>query len=379
MIPCQKCQYQNPLGTLFCHNCGTKLQVDASQIFGSIQETQRSQAHEKIFNAGKSILTIGLFGLAAAISIRLALVPSIPAPTVPQGDLRDADALFPSETDWRESTARIEDDVDWPTPAAPIDQSRLLSWRRAVASQLLDGFGIDFARLRQWQLELVALQERSGAFPGKDATAATALGCLALQAFPGDEQVDLAANKAREHLRRQRDYLQSGSGSDLAVALSVMALYESDGAIALQGLHHLLVNGKLPRWQMLALCHLAPEDRIKEFPAIRLSTPETPVAQAMLSILHGPDDPERTLGDELMVAGLDPVDQLLWSHWQWLRIGDLEVYAGALQDWSRLTSLPPAPPDLSLLTGAGTDYALAILTCTAPASVPVRWHAPTAR
>ena len=82
MITCQLCGHDNPLGTIFCRSCGTRLVVDYQAIEQSVHKTRVSEHDHSLLNSGRSALMLCSFALVCALIARYVVVPPMP-PTVP--------------------------------------------------------------------------------------------------------------------------------------------------------------------------------------------------------------------------------------------------------------------------------------------------------
>lgn len=79
MLPCQKCGYDNELGRIFCHQCGTKLDLDA------IKPVSRGGKPIKSKKGGtgigvwiRRIVGLGIFGVVAFSIYLMCQVPVLP-------------------------------------------------------------------------------------------------------------------------------------------------------------------------------------------------------------------------------------------------------------------------------------------------------------
>jgi hypothetical protein len=95
MLPCQKCGYENELGRIFCHQCGTKL--DLSQIKapgqGGKKLKRRGQTNtKKIIRVAIDALILG------ALAWALYLLIQVPTDTIPKPTDREKIA---AESRWQ--------------------------------------------------------------------------------------------------------------------------------------------------------------------------------------------------------------------------------------------------------------------------------------
>lgn len=389
-ITCKKCFHVNALGTLFCHGCGVKLDFTAADIMGTVAANQVEVRQERIFRTGRSILTLGSFALVSVLIVRCTVLPAVPPAELPRAEPRNAEKLLSVEAvGWGDAATAptvapttlpaVETAVRWPRPVRSAGDEGLVAWRRVAAAPLLNAAGLDLSRIRAHQAGLAAAQTSHGSFPGADRLAATALALLALQAWPGEPTIDAAASRAADWLASQMPVLQRGGASPLAHTLTVWALLEARPALpGLRLLTDTLATGREPRWQVLALQRLPPSERPKILSAVVQKLDAAPIWQANLDALQGSlvrRAEFRAMNDPLHPDALDAVDRLAWASWQWLQLGDLKLLHEKLRAWSSEEQPFPAPAALSALTGPQTDFALAVLTATVPAHMPVTWNA----
>jgi hypothetical protein len=75
MVICQKCGYDNELGRIFCHSCGTKLNLSEIK---STSQGGKSLKKKKAGGAGKTIVRIVNFAIVAAVIATIYLAVQVP-------------------------------------------------------------------------------------------------------------------------------------------------------------------------------------------------------------------------------------------------------------------------------------------------------------
>ena len=75
MVICQKCGYDNELGRIFCHSCGTKL--DLSEI-KSPSQGGKSLKKKKAGGTGKTIVRIINFAIVVVVIATIYLAVQVP-------------------------------------------------------------------------------------------------------------------------------------------------------------------------------------------------------------------------------------------------------------------------------------------------------------
>ena len=86
MITCAKCDHANPLGSIFCHGCGARLDVQMADVIASVHGTKTAQQHDDLYAWGRSAFSLCSFALVCSLLLRYVLVPPVPIaefPTAP--------------------------------------------------------------------------------------------------------------------------------------------------------------------------------------------------------------------------------------------------------------------------------------------------------
>lgn len=363
MITCAKCGASNPLTTMFCRQCGTKMTVNYQQIAGAVAQDAEQTRDRKLLNAGINALPLCVFLLVAALVVRYVAVPVAPPPRV--GDA-PAVELFTGEPTWAAATAS----ATTPSAADLMPAQDRLGWRQQLAPNLLSSFSLDLAALQAQAKRLAALQKPDGSFPGGDDMAATALMALALQAYPASPELTAAAARARGWLDGQWRTLSRRPA--LARALAVLALADAEALTEEKrsGLGALLIDGAAPIWQASLLAMLPPAARPTQTVAIENRIP-APFGKAWLAlIMGGPTGLE--LKDhfaERAKALTTGEERMLWAQVAWFHPLAPDDLAETLRQWA---AAAPAPVDPALGKACGAEAATAVhlLTLTAPLRLP---------
>ena len=66
MIICQKCGHENPLGTLYCRNCGEKISMTASTVMGGMANDQAADRLNQLYRYSRNAMSLGVALLAWA-------------------------------------------------------------------------------------------------------------------------------------------------------------------------------------------------------------------------------------------------------------------------------------------------------------------------
>lgn len=399
MIPCQDCQHDNPLGAVFCHRCGARLQVSIQQVAGSVAVTNRDAQVERVFRAARSAVIIAAFLFVVAVIFVVAVVPELPPPSITPAPAHNAATLFTSDVAWSDAQAPAEAAVPPPLPEdIELETIELMDWRASEGLQraLKLGIGdptderVGLDTLGTAQVEILQHQNMNGSFRGTDVLGATALATLALQAAPlaahlqRGQEIRRARAKAVEWLAaRQRTLV----GKDPVVrVLTACALLES-GTIqddsAVRDLIHHLSDGDAAKWQAVGLLSVPSELRAAAAPRgpalVARALSDDPVGKVLGGLLWA--ETAETLVDDTAfarVAASKPtgVDLLAWALASWYRGVDPVGLETHLQQIARAGAVS-AGDDLRRMAPLFADKAMAILACTAPARAPVTWtHLP---
>jgi len=380
-VNCAKCGKLNPLGTVFCHGCGGRIEVTAGQVLGSVAETERHLRERTIYHWGRSALNLCGFALFAALALRYGMVPAVPLAELPA---TPPQVLFPIDNlAWADGAgpaapgtpakpgAAVVAAEEKPPPMPTIAVPKRLEWRRQQGPFILSSMGLDMARLAAMQQEVVAAQKPDGSFAGGDPLAATALGTLALHALPGKPPVDAAAARGLTALLAKVADLSAAT--PLSRSLVIMALVDAEAlpesvrvAFGIR-----LVDGSVGTWQALALPLYAPKSRPSELAGLRAALKE-PLWQAFLTINDASSQvgvDARLLFSENAKSLLRGEDRLVWAHLAWHHPLAPRDLADTLKAWS---AAAPCAVDPALATVAGTfaPAAVALLTVTSPARLP---------
>jgi hypothetical protein len=370
MITCQKCMHENPLGTVFCHSCGTRLVVNLADVERSVIGLRKATSDERVLRAGVSGLTLSLFLTITALILSYTMVPAMPPLELPSPVIG---AAFPAETPpWAAAVAAAAaagQGAKGANGEAPAKLGERLSWRRSQASYLLTSLGVDLAKVREWQDELVASQLADGSWASGDALAGTALDALALQAAPLAMSSERAAARARDYLRAHSENLsQQPSLTRTLVALALFDAEELSDAMR-AALSVYLVDGAAPVWQAYLLPLYRPEQCPGSYPALSAAL-QLGVASDFFALMSG-----AAPGSELaryVIVPTSSEERVLWAFTAWAN----PVSPKHLADFmGKFSQLPPAlvSSELSKACGARAATAVALLTVGAPLHVPPLW------
>lgn len=364
MIPCQKCGYSNPLGTVFCRGCGARVEVNLNMVQSAVKETNANNRDVEIYNWGRSAISLCGFLLICALLLRYVAVPKPPAPEVPAApDL----TLFAADVPW--ATKAVEAP---PVPSAKslIPDSNRLSWRTQQASPLLSSFSFEFKVLDDGVKALIAAQKPDGSFPGEQPLAATALATLALQAWPRELATRQSAERARSWIANQWKSLSRQSPLSRALAAAALADAEAltDEQRIQQGI--LLVDGSSPVWQAF-LVPLLPADKRPNLVALenKLTTPLWAAYFAAAAGREPASDLKLWFSEEAN-ALKTAEERYLWAQVAWFHPAVPTDLADTLRAWSKAAPAPVSP-ELEKACGANAKTAMHVLTLTAPARLPI--------
>jgi hypothetical protein len=352
MIACQSCGFVNPLGTRFCRQCGTKIDVQYAQVQSAVQATRLDNREQRWLRGGRKALTLAVFLLVCAFGARWMLMPAMPPAYLP--------AFRPDHL--------IPETLMQPPAAAPQAASRM-AWRASIAPELMAEVQSSVAQIGTLQAARMKAQKADGSFDGPDAIAATALAALALQSYPCGDDVVAAATRARTWLTAQLSTL--GRVDPLPRTLAIYALVDADDIqdTVLKPLLPYLADGRAATWQALTLLEIAPALRPADNSQLvdALTTPE---GMALLSLIGG----KAAHGDATdpfagACTATDGEARLVWAITAWLFAASPHNYLTTMKSWSEATPAPlPAP---LAVAGPTAPAALALLCLTAAARQPV--------
>ena len=364
MIPCKKCGHVNALTTMYCHGCGTKIEVSYAQVATSVASTTTEQRDQAILAWGRSAISLTCFLLICSLVLRYVAVPNPPSAYVPEApDI----ALLGGEPAWAASAAVAP--VETTATATPAREGRL-AWRQRQGTNLLSAFSIDFKPLQATQKALLAAQKPDGSFAGDEPVCATALAALALQAWPATPEITAGAAKARAWI--DGAWRTLGQRPPLARALAVAALADADALSDLRSAQYgvLLVDGSSPIWQAFLLPLLEGARRPKDVIGLQNKL-DGPLWAAWFQLCAGkPVEIEKApLFSEAAAALATAEERFLWAQVAWLHPVAPDDYATTLRSWA---AAAPIKPDAATAKACGptATAALGLLVATAPLRVP---------
>jgi hypothetical protein len=366
MISCQKCLHENPLGTVFCHSCGTRLVVNLADVERSVIGLRKATSDERVLHAGMSGLTLSLFLTITALILAYTMVPSMPPLELPEPVIG---AAFPAEIPpWAAGAAAAQG-----APAAGGEAAaklgERLTWRRSQASYLLTSLGVELAKVREWQNDLVASQLADGSWSAGDPLAGTALLAAALQAAPLAPASERAATHARDYLRAHSETLtQQPALTRTLVALALLDAEELGEAMR-GALSIYLIDGNAPLWQAYLLPLYRNESRPTSFPALSTAL-RLGVASDFLALIAGAAPGSEAT--RYRTAPASSEERLLWAFTAWANPVSPKDLAEALRACSQAAPTPVSS-ELSKACGAQAATAVALLTVGAPLHVPPLW------
>jgi hypothetical protein len=365
MILCQKCLHDNPLGTTFCHSCGTRLVVNLSDVERSVLAARRDEKDERLLRSGFSAIALSSFLLIVALILRFCLVPDMPAIELPSPVIG---RVFPETPPGWSTRAPATQALS--VTAGAISSPRL-AWRHAQAAAVLAGAGIDLARMALWQTTVLSAQEADGSVKTADTLAATALTAAALQAAPLSTACENGAARARTYLQAHLEHLAHQPPlTRTLVALALMDAEELSETQRAAG-SAALVDGAAPLWQCYLLPLYPAAQRPLQYPTLTTAW-STGVAADFFALLAG-----RPLVDEISRYARSAMpnggeERLLWVFTAWNNPVSPKQIIDALH---ALSAMEPAPvsSELNQACGAGAATAVALLTLSAPMHVPPLW------
>lgn len=393
MIPCKQCGHVNPLGTLYCHQCGSPIQMDVSAIEHSVGETKDKYRRDQVFKAGRNAITVSGFLFLCAVVFSLSMVPDMPVRRF--GYPPD---LAPKDVFVAENALSVEGSGGPAPELPPPDQIaeggamiNLMEWRRGEADFILGRFGVDLTQIGNWQIALMKAQnQETGLWDQDDKTGiripdphvATGLALLALQAYPVLPEIQGRCELAWRAIKKKAVLGDPGM-SKLGRALCLFALVDA-GQLTKDEIRRAasrLSDGSQPDWQVLALSSFPPERRPYRLAAL-VRQVDAPIWQHLLQpfsdseVLEGGEEGyDADLFSDAYLPSLDPLDRVAWSNAAW-RLGlNPRLLDETLKKWSRADPPPRAPDDLREKAGRIADLSLVILACTPSLRAPVVWLA----
>ncbi len=386
MIPCQDCGHDNPLGTVFCHRCGERLQVNLQQVAGSVAVSRSHDRINRISTAARNALMVAVFLLLAALIIRYTLVPDLPPVTLMPATDPDDVTLFTSNTPWLARDTSLAALTPPPLPSTVhVTTPSLLTWRDTMGLQRLRSCGIDPALMHRAQLNLLQHQNPDGSFAGTDVLVATGLAALALQAVPppssGEERERLleALDKAQRWLLVRVRTPGHQRQSSLGRTLATMVALEGEALSAVERRTVLMraMDREEPLWQLMALLSCPPEDRPDDVITGLISAiGDNHIGRVVGALLDRRqavvlDDAAFTTAAAQASTGGQAV---AWAVAAWYRGAAPRVTMSQGLAWGE-SGICPADEGLLRAAPVIAEPALAILAASAPIRAPVSWVA----
>ena len=357
MITCASCGISNPMGTRWCRQCGTKLDLNVQQVQAAVSATAEAASDDNLVTAGRNTLALGGFLLVTAFILRLALVPDLPPVEAP---LTLPDRVIP-EIERAAAVASIGS-------GNTAISSKRLRWRATVCRPLANQLGLDLDAMDGARERIAAAQKADGTWPGEDPLAATGLAALALQAWPSDEGLGRAARaRAWSVIQLQDATRRTALGRTLALAAIDDA--EELGQAERTRLQTYIIDGKSPQWQAWILAGTLPANQPAELGLVRDAL-KTDVWRWLFASATGgtPDlDGQRFYAETVGTVAAE--DRPAWAMLAWTRLPAPADTTTILQGWSR--NPPPAATDPALAkAGAQVPDALWLIALAAPSRLP---------
>jgi hypothetical protein len=360
MIPCHTCLHQNKLGAVYCHKCGTKLHVNARAIEQSIIGTDKKERDEGFMRAGRSACTLFLFLFICLLLVRFALLPAMPEvmspPPIYQTLIPDTANHNTSSTTSQELTGRFS------------------RWRLAHGPTLKKSLGYDDAKINVWHKNILSAVRKDGTIAGDDVLATTALGALALQACPFDNETQDAIARMQKYLLSSSAHLQRKHSLTCALVVAALLDWNELPASIYNDVEISLIDGKAQEWQTWLLPLHSTTQRPQELAALRTDAQH----QVWLSLIRL-IDPARTTSTTA-ISDIDPTNlntgelRMAWAFSAWYTPDSLPRIKKTLATWS--TSDPaPVSPALQALCGRIAQPCVAQLTLASPWRIPPTWLA----
>lgn len=368
MITCQKCQHINPMGTIFCHACGDRINVQAAEVHASVHLTRQGDLDRNIYYWGRNAVSLCSFLLVVAIIINFVMVPAVPPADLPQMPPFD---LFKGATPPQLQTMQPAPVAAEPGSTGDLSKQNRLTWRQQQGTFILSSLGLDLGGIRQWQTGIIAQQALNGSFAGSDTAAATALATLALQAYPASDAASVAAARARAFLL---PLAKSAISMDpVARSLVILALLDADefDKKARDNMGLILVDGSAPEWQALSLLAMPAGERPAQVIGLRGKL-NTPTWNGLFAALgHEPPaiiEP-KSFAEDAGKALTTGEARFFWTVASWNYPLAPKDLAALLKTWSGAAPVA-ASPALEKMCGRTASAALAVLTVTAPIRAP---------
>ena len=362
MIPCPECGFENPMGTRWCRQCGTKLDLTAAQIETSILATKTAQEDERLLGMGRSILTMGAFALVAVIVLRVALVPRLPLVEPP---VQLPQQLIPVVEHAVGSALGI------PEGNTPVTSQRL-RWRATVCRTIAQQLGLDLAAMDAAAERVATGQKADGSWTAEDPLAATGLATLTLQSWPTDTGL-ARAQRARRWLSTQLADPSRRSPVGRALAMTALDDAEELSATERTRLQAYLIDGKAARWQTWMLTGIPKADHPPELALVRGAL-KSDLWTWQLQFAAG-TRPELDAKHFFTEAAprITAVDRLPWAFLAWHLVPAPDDLKPVLHGWSR--SAPLEVDEELAKAGPHAADAVWLLALSAPTRLPPLWSA----
>jgi len=363
MMPCNHCGAENPLGTMFCRSCGERIEANVGDVMASVKDTKAHQRDVALMGYARSALSLAIFLFFGAGVVNWIMVPDLPPVSMPAAEPMTIDEMLPMAEEHESGSIEL---------ALGSTDNSLIDWRRANAANLLSEIGADTSRIRAWQRQVLATQEDSGAFAGEDVIGSTALACLALQALPGDPELDAAARAGRDYLHaRQRRVLD---GSDRRrTLLWGLALWEDERLDGAQRSTIVTLAGTTEAdWGALVLPLMTRGDQGESIPLLERELGHEPLWLAYLDLFSNEALLEADAADRFVALSpgdLDAFQRWVWAQTAWWHADDPKRISGIIAQWSVSDDIAPLPVSANGL-GDHAVTSLAVLAATAPARAP---------
>ena len=357
MIVCASCGISNPMGTRWCRQCGTKLDLNVAQVEAAVSATNEAASDDRFMGHGRSALALGGFLLLTTVILRLALVPDLPTVDAP---VALPDRVLPEME--RAATAAAAGAGNAAVP------SKRLRWRATVCRTTATQQGLDLAAMDAARERIAAAQKADGTWAGDDVLAATGLAALALQAWPSDEGLGRAA-RARAWLTAQ---LQDPTRRQpLGRTLAIAALDDAEELAQADRnrLQAYFIDGKSPQLQTWILAGTASANQPPELGLVRDALKTDLWRWLFKSATGGVPDLDIKRFYTETVGTVAAEDRPAWSLLAWTRLPAPVDTGAILQGWSRNPPPPATEPALAK-AGAQVADALWLLTLAAPSRLP---------
>jgi hypothetical protein len=358
MISCHTCFHQNKLGAVYCHKCGTRLQVDARAIEQSVLGTAKNERDTKFRLAGRSACMLFLFLFMCLLLVRFAVLPPTPAVMSPPPIMQTV----------------IDDTPNKPAETNIPDQTtgRFLSWRLSQGPLLRKELGYLDNKMAAWHKTILSAVRSDGTVEGDDVLATTALSALALQACPFDEATQEAIVRMQKYLLASSKNLQRKHPLTCALVVAALLDWNELPASIYNDVEIALIDGKAQEWQAWLLPLHYPTQRPKELAALRTDA-QHHVWLSFIRLI----DPQRTI-TTAPITDIDPTKlntselRMAWAFSAWYTPAHLPLIKNTLSAWS---NTDPAPVSFALqaLCGRIAQPCVAQLTLASPWRMPPTW------